>query len=467
MKKKAKRSEPVTPKKKNRFFRKCTYLFNRIFFFITKDMWHIREHEVSGIHRLYINALKSIYMAIKGFVAENLTQKASALTYSTVLSIVPLLAVLLGIAKGFGIQDIFYKALLDYFPSHQEQLTRSFGFVDNYLDQVRSGIFLGFGLLLLLYTVFNLLSTIESAFNDIWETPKGRPLKAKITSYFTMLFLLPVIITVSSGLTLTMSTIKNSFIKDYIIIGPISELVLHLIPFVLIVFTFVGMFMAMPNVKVRFLPALLSGILAGIAFQTFQVMYINGMMWISKYNSIYGSFAAFPLLLLWIQLTWIIILFCAKLCYAIQNVDKFYYEKETTLVSRRYSDFLTILVAGHIIQRFVDISTQTPHTAESIANTCKIPIRLTMIIIRELIELGIIIEVNYPEDLKTGYYYPALDPDKISIGYIVQLLDAKGSENFKVDRQRYSTEWQLTLATRSGLKETSADTLLKDLPLGN
>ena len=90
-----------------------------------------------------------------------------------------------------------------------------------------------------------------------------------------------------------------------------------------------------------------------------------------------------------------------------------------------------------------------------------------MIIIRELIELGIIIEVNYPEDLKTGYYYPALDPDKISIGYIVQLLDAKGSENFKVDRQRYATEWQLTLATRSGLKETSADTLLKDLPLGN
>ncbi|MBB6276394.1 YihY/virulence factor BrkB family protein [Porphyromonas circumdentaria] len=467
MKKKNTESQPVTRKKKSRFIRKWNYFFNRFFFFVTKDMWHIREHEVKGIHRIYLNALKSIYMAIKGFVAENLTQKASALTYSTVLSIVPLLAVLLGIAKGFGIQDIFFKTLLDYFPSHREELNHSFDFVDNYLDQVRSGIFLGFGLILLCYTVFNLLSTIEGAFNEIWEKPQSRPLKAKIMSYFAMLFLLPIIITVSSGLTLAMSTIKNSFVKDYVIIGPIAELILHLIPFILIVFTFVGMFMAMPNVKVRFFPALLSGILAGVAFQTFQMMYINGMMWISKYNSIYGSFAAFPLLLLWIQLTWVIILFCAKLCYAIQNVDKFYYEKEATLVSRRYNDFLTILVAGHIVHRFIDISNLTPHTAESIADTCKIPIRLTMIIIRELIELGIIIEVNYPEDLKTGYYYPAIDPDKITVGFIIRLLDAKGSENFKVDRQRFATEWELILATRSGLKDTTAETLLKDLPLGN
>lgn len=466
MKKQQKEQQVAGKKKKSRLLRKGEYLFYKSFFFITKDMWHIREHEVTGIHRMYIKALKSIYMAIKGFVAENLTQKASALTYSTVLSIVPLLAVLLGIAKGFGIQDIFFEALVDYFPSHQDQLGRSFAFVDNYLGQVRSGIFLGFGLVLLFYTVFNLLSTIENAFNEIWEKPQSRPLKAKILSYFAMLFLLPVIMTVSSGLTLAMSTIKNSFVKDYVILGPIAELILQVVPFVLIVFTFVGMFMAMPNVKVRFFPALLSGLLAGIAYQTFQMMYINGMMWISKYNAIYGSFAAFPLLLLWMQLTWIIILFCAKLCYAIQNVDKFYYEKETTLVSRRYSDFFTILVAGHIVRRFVEEDNLPPHTADSIADTCKIPIRLTMIIIRELIELGIIVEVNYPEDAKTGYYYPAIDPEKLSVGLLIQILDAKGSENFKVDRKRFAPEWELLLETRSGLKDPPASTLLKHLPLG-
>lgn len=467
MKKKKQRTAPAkTHNKAGYTIRKMRYWVQRFIRFVTNDMWYITEGEVFGLRRMGINALKSFYMAIKGFIADDLTGKASALTYSTVLSIVPLLAVLLGIAKGFGVQDIVYQALLDYFPSNREQLTHTFTFVDNYLGQVRSGVFLGFGLILLFYTVFNLLSTIERAFNDIWETPKSRSLKTKITSYFAMLFLLPIIITLSSGLTLAMSTIKNTFIKDYLLLAPMAEMLLRLAPFVLIVLTFVAMFMGMPNVKVRFLPALLAGLLAGVAFQTFQVMYINGMVWISKYNAIYGSFAAFPLLLLWMQLTWIIVLFCTKLCYAIQNVDKFSFEKERTTVSRRYSDFLTLLVAGHIVQRFIDPLQQRPHTAESISNLCRIPIRLTSVIIRQLLDLGIIVEVTYSDDPKMGYYYPAIDPEKLSVGMLIKGLDGVGSENFKVDRSRFAEEWHLTMAMRSGFETPSAEVLLKNLPLG-
>ena len=321
-------------------------------------------------------------------------------------------------------------------------------------------------MIFLLYTVFNLLSTIENVFNRIWETTKGRTFKDKVTSYFTMIFLLPVMITVSSGITLTMTTIQNSFMKDFVILGSMTTFLLKLVPFVLIVFTFVAIFMALPNVKVRFVPALLSGLLAGASFHLFQMLYINGMLWISTYNAIYGGFAAFPLLLLWMQLTWIITLFCAKLCYAIQNVNKFTYEKEVTRVSRRYSDFLTVLIMAHIVQRFVDPKHLAPYTVEQLADQCRIPVKLTTMIIRQLLALRLIVEVKNTKQSKTGNYYPAVDPETLSVGSLIARLDSFGSENFKVDKNKYMKEWDLTIASREALVDGSTAVLLKNLPLG-
>lgn len=434
--------------------------------FVSRDMWHIETSEVVGFRRIYINSLKSLYMAIKGFVQGDLTSKASALTYSTVLAIVPMLAVLVGIAKGFGVQDAISNFLVETLPSHSMEIQTSLGFVENYLSQVKGGLFFGIGLVFLLYTVFNLLSTIENAFNRIWETTKGRTFKDKVTSYFTMVFLLPVLMVLSSGITLAMTTIKNTFMKDFFLLGSMTTFLINLVPFVLTVFSFVAIFMALPNVKVRFVPALISGALAGIAFQGFQMLYIGGMLWISRYNAIYGGFAAFPLLLLWMQLTWIITLFCAKLCYAIQNVNKFTYEKEVTKVSRRYTDFLTVLIMAHIVQRFVDPKSQEPYTVEQLADRCRIPVKLTTMIIRQLLALNLIVEVKYTKQSRTGNYYPAVDPETLTVGSLIARLDSVGSENFKVDRRKYAREWELTLASRASLQEESTHVLLKHLPLG-
>ncbi|MCI6154018.1 MAG: YihY/virulence factor BrkB family protein [Bacteroidales bacterium] len=449
-----------------RFIRKCRILMIQFVEFVSMDMWHIDKDEVFGLRRIGINALKSLYMAVKGFIQGDLQSRASALTYSTVLAIVPMLAVLVGIAKGFGVQDTLSRFLLDYFPTHTDEITKSLHFVENYLSRVKGGLFLGIGLIFLLYTVFNLLSTIENVFNRIWETTKGRTFKDKVTSYFTMIFLLPVMITVSSGITLTMTTIQNSFMKDFVILGSMTTFLLKLVPFVLIVFTFVAIFMALPNVKVRFVPALLSGLLAGASFHLFQMLYINGMLWISTYNAIYGGFAAFPLLLLWMQLTWIITLFCAKLCYAIQNVNKFTYEKEVTRVSRRYSDFLTVLIMAHIVQRFVDPKHLAPYTVEQLADQCRIPVKLTTMIIRQLLALRLIVEVKNTKQSKTGNYYPAVDPETLSVGSLIARLDSFGSENFKVDKNKYMKEWDLTIASREALVDGSTAVLLKNLPLG-
>lgn len=439
------------------------FLVHRSILFVTKDVWHITQVTGSPLRRFGINALKSLYMAVKGFIDLNLSNLASALAYSTVLSIIPLLAVIVGVAKGFGFQQTVYDFLLSYMPSQAEQLKQIFGFVDNYLSQVQGGLFLGVGLVFLFYTVFNLLSNIEAAFNTIWETPRNRPWTRKVVDYLALLLLFPIFITLSSGATLVMATIKNSFFQDYIFLTPIIENVFTLVPYVIIIFMFTALFMWLPSTRVRFVPALIAGTLAGVSFQIFQALYMTGLFWISKYNAIYGGFAAFPLLLLWIQLAWNITLFCMRLGFAIQNVHTFAYEKESSNVSRRYSDFLAIVIMAHIVQRFVNPKGLKPHTVVSLSDACRLPIAITSKVVEQLHLLGLIIEVNYDPKGKEAYYQPAVDTEQLTVGYLVAKLDAYGVEDFQIDMEQFRKPWQLLLATRRAYAEAPADTLLRNL----
>ena len=279
-------------------------LLTRMIRFVTYDIWRITENEVSGLKELYINIIKTIILAVRGFQNENLQTKASALTYSTLLSIVPLLAVLLGIAKGFGFQNTVRQELFDYFPGHEVELTKAFEFVESYLEQAQGGVIIGVGLILLFYTVVNLISSIEDTFNDIWQIQKSRPWYRKLSDYLALFLILPVLMTASSGLSIFLSTLQNSFISQYFFFTPLVELILNITPYLITILAFTGLYISLPNTKVRFVNGLVAGILSGIAFQFFQFIYISGQIWVSKYNAIYGSFAALPLLLLWLQLSW-------------------------------------------------------------------------------------------------------------------------------------------------------------------
>ena len=135
--------------------------------FVTYDIWRITENEVSGLKVFYINIIKTIILAIRGFLGENLQTKASALTYNTLLAIVPMLAVLLGIAKGFGFQETVRDELLAYFPGHEVELHKAFEYVESYLVEAQGGVILGVGLILLFYTVISLISSVEDTFNMI------------------------------------------------------------------------------------------------------------------------------------------------------------------------------------------------------------------------------------------------------------------------------------------------------------
>lgn len=348
----------------------------RLIKFVTEDIWRITENEVSGLKELYINAIKTVILAIRGFMNDNLTVKASALTYNTMLAIVPLLAVLLGIAKGFGFQETVRQELLNYFPSQTLELDKAFLFVESYLTQAQGGVIIGIGLILLLYTVISLISSIEETFNEIWQIKKSRPWYRKISDYLALFLILPILMTTSSGMSIFISTAQNSFFSQYVFLTPVVERILSLTPYLITILVFTGIYIALPNTKVRFLNGLVAGTISGCAFQFFQYLFISGQIWVSKYNAIYGSFAVLPLLLLWLQLSWLICLFGAELSYASQNVKKFSFERDSKNISRRYKDFLTLLIASLIVKRF-EKEGVPPYTADELSNTYRIPIRIT------------------------------------------------------------------------------------------
>lgn len=428
--------------------------------FLTYDIWRITENEVTQTTFSLYNIIKTIYLCINRFTKDRLANKASALTYSTLLAIVPILAILFAIARGFGFSNLMENQVRMGLGGHNETAEVILQFVDSYLSETKSGIFIGIGLVMLLWTVINLISNIEITFNRIWQVKKARSMYRKITDYFSMFLLMPILIVISGGLSIFMSTTLKH-IEDFALLAPILKFLIRLIPFVLTWFMFTGLYIYMPNTKVKFKHACISGILAGTAHQAFQYLYIGGQLWVSRYNAIYGSFAALPLFLLWLQISWTICLFGAELTYAGQNIRNFSFDRDTRNISRRYRDFVSILIMSLIARRFSENG--KPYSAEEISEKCQIPLRLTRQTLYELQEIDLLHEVADEKDEEIAYQ-PSMDINQMNVALLLDRLDTHGSEDFKIDKDyAFSEQWNVLARAREEYYRSASHVLLKDL----
>lgn len=263
-----------------------------------------------------------LFLTIRFFTTKRVMTQASALTYSTLLAMVPVLAVIFAIARGFGYNkyiEIWFRDALSSQPQVADTLA---GFVNSYLIHTQSGIFLGVGLLFMLYTVLMLVNNIEETFNEIWQVSNARPIMRSLTNYMAMFFVVPIIIVVSMGLSIFMATIANKM-SGIMLLGPAMRLLLDFSPYLLLSLLFIWLYVYMPNTDVKLKSAIVPGILSGIAMQLLQLFYIHSQIWVTGYNAIYGSFAALPLFMLWLQISWTICLFGAQLTFTNQNMNRF------------------------------------------------------------------------------------------------------------------------------------------------
>lgn len=429
--------------------------------FLTYDIWRITEDEVTKTTFSLYNIIKTIYLCINRFTKDRLVNKASALTYSTLLAIVPILAIVFAIARGFGFDNLMESQIVKGFGGPSETTEVIFQFVNSYLSQTKSGIFIGIGLIMLLWTVLNLINNMEITFNRIWQVKKARSMYRKITDYFSMLLLIPLLLVVSGGLSIFMSTMLKN-VADFTLLAPIGKFLIRLIPFVLTWFMFTGLYVFMPNTKVKLKHALISGVLAGTAHQAFQFLYISSQLWVSRYNAIYGSFAALPMFLLWLQISWTICLFGAELTYAGQNIRNFSFDKDARNISRRYRDFISILIMSLIAKRFE--RNEPPYTAEEISEEHQIPIRLTNQTLYQLQEINLIHEVVTDQKSEEIAYQPSMDLNQLNVAVVLDRLDTYGSENFKIDKEvEFSDEWRILVESREEYYKKASKVLLKEL----
>ena len=265
--------------------------------------------------------VRKAILTVRFFTEKRVMAEAAALTYSSLLAMVPILAVVFAIARGFGYNKYIEKWFLNSLSSQPEAANVIVGFVNSYLVHIQGGVFLGVGLIFMLYTVLMLVNNIEETFNQIWQVNNARPIMRSLANYLAMFLLFPIIIIVSMGLSIVMTTLADK-IDDILVLGPVVSKLLDLSPSLLLSILFIILYVYMPNTKVRLSCAIVPGILAGLAMHVLQLFYIYAQIWVTAYNAIYGSFAALPLFMLWVQFSWTICLFGAQLTYTNQNLNR-------------------------------------------------------------------------------------------------------------------------------------------------
>lgn len=440
---------------------KLKAFINRLIRFITYDVWRLNDKSADK-KKVKLYRITQIFAnTVQNITDRNIGVKASALTYSTLLAIVPAIAILFAIAKGFGFQNIIQSELFKFFAGQETALTKAFEFADTSLKYAQGGVFVGVGIVLLLYTVISLISGVEQNFNEIWNVKKQRSYYRQFTDYLALILIVPVFMVCNSGISILIgSSLDKLYLLDKLIVP-----VMKVLPFIIVIILFTFVYMYIPNTKVKFLNALFGGAVAGFAFQVFQLLYISGQIWISKYNTIYGSFAALPLLLMWVQLSWYICLIGMLLTQAAQNVKKLNMQKETAAISRRFKDLFILLIVALIVKRFEN--EEPAYTSDELSEKHNIPAKLTEDILFRLCEVNII-EESYNEEKQVSFFKPAFYIDKITVTELFRRLYEFGSEDFGRDWSQEEPVLWNTLQDFSDLSyDKYANVLIKDIKLSN
>jgi len=402
---------------------KLHVFIERVKKFVTKDIWSFELYQKGPLRRTIANTVKVVVIAVRTFLDDKVMTRAAALTYSTLFAIVPILALIFAVARGFGFENIVTGLLKNGIIGENESLNSVMQFIDGYMQYVSSGAFIGIGLLFLLFSVYSLADGIEANLNSIWHVKKSRRMGRKITDYFSLILLIPIGIICLCGMSALASSVL-SHMEGFQLLGGFAKFIIEdALPYVVAGLILTGFYIFMPNTKVRFKYAIIPGIIAGCLFQALQNLYFNGQFSLSSYNAIYGGFAALPLFLLWLNVSWAIILFGCELAYVSQNNDNFNYFKEPDKISRRHEDFYSLMVMACICKRFN--RHETALTRKELADELHIPLRYVVSSLDTLTDSGLL-ETVLQNDEREPAYVPATDTGQLTVVKVLSAINNCG-----------------------------------------
>jgi membrane protein len=436
----------------------------KIINYLQTDIWRVRLNRCPRKKFFLLRTLRIIILAVRGFAEDKCNFRASALTFFSVLSIVPIIAMIFGVAKGFGFEEKVKVELLQKMQGQEAVAEKILDFANKMLVKANGGLITGIGVIVLFWTVISVLSNIEGSFNDIWGVKASRSFARKFSDYLSMMLICPILLVASSSLTVVIGSQIKNILKSHPFFdfaGPVVLFLLNLLPYVTLWVVFTFIFIFMPNTKVKFKSGLLAGIVIGTILQLTQLIYIKFQIRVTEWSAIYGSFAALPLFLLWMQVSWLVVLFGAELSFAHQNVDTYEFEQECLSASNSFKKLIALLITQLLVKRFCN--REKPLNDIKISQILELPIRLVRQVIFELVESGILSEIKTTNE-KEAAYQPATDVDMLTIQYVTDAIEQRGNSDIPVEKTPELDKLTACLNILAGdIQKSQANALLKNI----
>ena len=377
--------------------------------FFGSDLWQIREKELPYYKVLFFRFCKIIYIIGHSPFLKDIINHAMALSFQVVFSLIPLLALVFSVAKGFGIADKVEPLMLKHTVGGEiagNLIPKIVEYVNN--TNVAA---LGYtGLVFIIYVAISMISQVEASFNKICSVNKPRTIFRKFSDYLSVLLLAPVLLFLSLGLSTTLSS--HIFIQKLLEIGLLAgamKLFIFSLPWLTSILILTGLYLFIPNTRIRLFPALTAGFFAGIAWQLSQIIFIHFQVGVARYNAIYGTFASVPILMFWIYVSWVIVLVGALICAACQNVNNFHpltMEKKINFQTREKISLLTL----SLICRYFNEG-KVEKGIKDISEELNLPRDLVADSINDLTEINYIVAAGDDRE----FYLPARPVEQIRL----------------------------------------------------
>lgn len=394
--------------------------------FLEVDIWNVKVSTLPTWTAIWYKQLRILIISIVEFSKDRVSETASALTYFSALSVVPVLAMAFGIAQGFGLEKYLTQELNRFFSSGQSAvLEKALEFSKSMLATANGGVITGISFVFLIYAVLRLLNNIEVSFNIIWQA-KSRTWQRKLSDYLAIIIIGPIFVILSGSVTAFVVTQLDQLATEIEILGYLKPLI-QFSRYVLIWILLTILYLIFPNTQVKIWPALIAGVVAGTAYQVTQIAWIEAQVFLSKYNAIYGSFAALPLFLIWLQLSWTIILFGAEYAYATQNANSWRYNNQKIMPSHNHKWQITLLVLKHIVNNFKE--GKPPLTLSEVSKLVQIPYRFIREVCLDLVKADILVQVATEDDGES--FSPAQDINKLDLYTVMKRVNDIGFNELK------------------------------------
>jgi len=433
------------------FFKNLCKFFTETIFL--KDERNYRNSAIRWGVRQY----KLLFYTARGLIEHETLVRSAALTFYTLMSIVPIAALVFAVVKGFGLADGLMRNLYSLFPHNREAVDYIIAFADKAIAATQGGVVALAGIVMLFWAVVRVFGSVEEAFNNIWEVKASRGITRRFTDYVAVVVVTPILWVIGS----TAGRYAEHVLGIHSL-GAVYTLLSGAVSMIVIWAMFTFIYVVVPNTRVRLSCALTAGIVAGTLFLGFQWGYVWLQRYMTSYNAIYGSFAALPLFLIWVQWSWQILLFGGELAFAYQNIARFAEERESLHISYDHRRQVTLAVMLHVARVFRD--GLGPVSAAAVRTELRLPTRIVNDVLYSLVTARLLVAVHSEADDREMLFAPAVDLHTLTLYDVLEQVETHGCTRLDFrDSSEMERVGELLADIRSAARRSPANVLLIDI----